>query len=780
MKKTITFLLLAFQISIYSQNIQLSEIMKGYEFIGFSPENIQWAPDNSEFYFQWNKENLDFVKYYAYNVKLEQIRALNDEELQTLPIDGFTPYKDEDGGIYSKGPNIYSWKPKSSPILIAQLFGKYTIHSAKTSEDFILSDGLNLFHYQLAPFKLRQITNFIESNSPSKNTESQTFLSEQQIQLFEIIREQEKRQIAKDNYEDKKQPYQLKPRYTEGQYLSSLAVSDNHEFCFYRLDDYPNNPPTHIEQYITNDGYSMSVSARPKVGANVPTHAMFLLDLKQDTLYTISFNQLSGIRDRPEYEFIYDSSLPKTLESDKKIIPHFHGFNDNSSKALIEVKSYDNKDRWICVYELTTNQLFEIDHQHDSAWIGGPGITGWNMVPGNVEWLNNDEFYFHSEESGYSNLLIYNIGQKKVSEIMPGKFEIHNTWHDKKNEYLYLESNVSHPGDRKIYRYNLKTSKFIELTLNPGKFEPYFSNDFANVAVLHSYSNKPEELYFTPNLSQWKLQQVTESRTEEFSAIEWIDPEIITFKAKDGTPVNARLYEPEEAKKNGAAVFFVHGAGYLQNAHHWWSVYYREYMFHNLLVEKGYTVMDIDYRASEGYGRDFRTGIYRFMGGKDLSDYIDAREWLIENKSIDEERIGIYGGSYGGFITLMALLTEPGKFKCGAAIRSVTDWAHYNHPYTSNILNIPEKDSIAYVRSSPIYYAENLVDELLILHGMMDDNVQFQDVVRLTQRFIELDKHTWNIVPYPIEPHGFKETSSWVDEYGRILNLFETHLNSKN
>ena len=149
---------------------------------------------------------------------------------------------------------------------------------------------------------------------------------------------------------------------------------------------------------------------------------------------------------------------------------------------------------------------------------------------------------------------------------------------------------------------------------------------------------------------------------------------------------------------------------------------------------------------------------------------------MINELGIDKDRIGIYGGSYGGFITLMALLTEPGKFKCGAALRSVTDWAHYNHEYTSNILNTPTSDSIAYMRSSPIYFADNLEDKLLMLHGIKDDNVQFQDVVRLSQRFIELGKDNWELAIFPLEPHSFKESSSWIDEYKRILKLFEDNL----
>jgi dipeptidyl aminopeptidase/acylaminoacyl peptidase len=238
--------------------------------------------------------------------------------------------------------------------------------------------------------------------------------------------------------------------------------------------------------------------------------------------------------------------------------------------------------------------------------------------------------------------------------------------------------------------------------------------------------------------------------------------------------VYARLYKP--SSPNGAAVIFVHGAGYTQNAHKWWASYFREYMFHNLLADRGYTVLDIDYRASAGYGRDWRTGIYRFMGGKDLEDHVDGARWLAEQHQVDPKRIGIYGGSYGGFITLMAMFTTPDVFAAGAALRPVTDWAHYNHGYTSDILNEPVTDSVAYAKSSPIYHAEGLKGHLLICHGMVDVNVHFQDAVRLSQRLIELGKDNWELAVYPMEDHGFVEPSSWTDEYKRILKLFDSTL----
>jgi dipeptidyl aminopeptidase/acylaminoacyl peptidase len=250
----------------------------------------------------------------------------------------------------------------------------------------------------------------------------------------------------------------------------------------------------------------------------------------------------------------------------------------------------------------------------------------------------------------------------------------------------------------------------------------------------------------------------------------------VMIPASDGVKVPARIYRPKDmnARAKGAAVIFVHGAGYLHNVHNYWSSYAREYMFNQYLASQGYVVLDIDYRASAGYGRDWRTAIYRWMGGRDLADQVDGSAYLQKNFGIHPERIGLYGGSYGGFITLMALFNAPKSFGAGAALRSVTDWAHYNHGYTARILNQPQADTLAYRRSSPIFFAEKLEDPLLMAHGMVDVNVHFQDIVRLTERFIELGKTGWELAVYPVEDHGFVRPDSWTDEYRRIFELFES------
>ena len=307
------------------------------------------------------------------------------------------------------------------------------------------------------------------------------------------------------------------------------------------------------------------------------------------------------------------------------------------------------------------------------------------------------------------------------------------------------------------------------------------SPDESKILVSNSLATRPTELFVQENAVGAEARQITQTVSDAFKQIAWQAPEIVAVPSShDAHPIYNRVYVPEgfdaERAEQYPAVVFIHGAGYLQNAHAGWSGYFREYMFHNLLTEQGYVVFDLDFRGSRGYGRDWRTAVYRQMGTPEVEDLVDVVKYMGENYNVDVERVGTYGGSYGGFLTFMALFKEPGLFQAGAALRPVSDWAHYNTGYTSNILNLPQDDPIAYRRSSPIYFAEGLEDALLINSPMVDDNVFFQDSVRLVQRLIELEKENFETAIFPVEPHGFVQPSSWLDQYRRIYKLFEENL----
>jgi dipeptidyl aminopeptidase/acylaminoacyl peptidase len=390
--------------------------------------------------------------------------------------------------------------------------------------------------------------------------------------------------------------------------------------------------------------------------------------------------------------------------------------------------------------------------------------------------LDDQTFYFQSEASGYSHLYTYNIRDNSKKQLTEGNWEVQSVQLAKDGKNFYISGNKEHPGITHFYSLPVKGGNLQQITSMKGGNEVTLSPDEQWLAINHSTMNTPWELYLQNNKANAKANQITESVSEEFKSYDWREPDMIKFQNRHGDDVYARVYPAKNPHQNKPAVVFVHGAGYLQNVHYWWSQYFREYMFNNMLADNGYTVIDIDYTASSGYGRNHRTGIYRHMGGKDLTDQVDGVKYLVDHYGVNPANVGIYGGSYGGFITLMGLFTEPDVFKSGAALRSVTDWAHYNHGYTANILNTPVEDPIAFKSSSPIYFADKLKGNLLMLHGMVDVNVQFQDIVRLNQRLIELGKENWELAVYPVEDHGFVQPSSWTDEYKRIFKLFENTL----
>lgn len=749
--------------------LSLKEIMKGNEFIGHQPENIRWSIDGSQVYFDWNPNNELGNSIYSYPITSKvpvvskaDVKSIVEHDQQQNSY--LTNYYGIEGALVS-----YDKKTKQQKLIFQSSTPIHSIQRTKDEHIVCFQQGSNIYSYNAKNGTILQITNFQSGDEKKTKTDS-SFLQKQQVELFQYIQDKNER---KEWY--KKQNITLYPFpkaiFYGNQSIENMQVSPNTNFISFRLSNYPNEKETHVEQHITMDGQTNSISARAKVNDEDASHRLGIYSRIQDTSYFIDFSKLSKIRKKPEY--LNDSTSYLT---DRKIIMHSLKFSKHFNTAVCDIRSYDNKDRWIVLIDLTSGTYTEIDHQHDEAWIGGPGISSWNGEEGTLGWLNDDAtIYFQSEETGYSHLYFYSNKTKTKKQITSGKWEVYQVQLSNDGSKFYITGNRSHPGNRDFLRYDIISQKIVPILIKDGYHEVFLSPDEKYLAVRYSYKNKPWELYTALNVSNTKLTQLTFSTTKSFNEYKWKEPDVVKIKGSDGKDIYARIYNPS-GEKNKAAVIFVHGAGYLQNAHNYWSNYHREYMFHNLLVDNGFTVLDIDYRASEGYGRDYRTAIYRHMGGRDLQDHIDGKDYLVNQLGIDSTRIGIYGGSYGGFISLMAMLTTPDEFPCAAALRSVTDWAHYNHEYTSNILNYPSTDPEAYKKSSPIYYADQLKGKLLMLHGMVDDNVQFQDVVRLSQRFIELGKENWELAVFPVEAHGFKESYSWHDEYRRIYELFYDEL----
>lgn len=760
--------------------LTIPEIMQGDGFVGHLPSHVNWSNNSDKIYFDWNPEAALSDSLYLYHLKNDKISKVDFETEYALASFDFIFNTDKTKKVYTKHGDVFLVDVSSNKTLQVTQTMDYESQAHFTDNDNKIAyvNEKNIYTWDLETGTTTQVTNFVNKEKTEKpKSEKDIWLEKDQLELFEVLRTRKEKSDKHDSLMtrfDTKKPLKI---VLDGKSVINQKMSPDGKYVTYVTTKKPENKKTIMPHYVTESGYTENENTRSKVGDELTEYSMFVYDIANKNNYPVVLDNLNGLDYIPEYTKEYPD---KPYKNDNRI-GYISGptWSSDGNYAVLDIIANDYKDRWIVLLNVEDGTIENLNHQHDEAWIAGPGIGGYGG--GVLGWMpDNKSIWYQSEKTGYSHLYTLNVNSKKEKALTAGSFEIYKPQISKDQKRWYFTANKNHPGDRQFYSMPIQGGTFTALTERIGNNEVVLSPDEKQMAILYSYSNKPTELYVKANpLFASKAtypKQITYSTSKVFNDYPWKDPEIISFKADDGAQVDARLYQPKTEVKNKAAVIFVHGAGYLQNAHKWWSSYYREYMFHNLLVDNGYTVLDIDYRGSAGYGRDWRTGIYRHMGGKDLSDQVDGAEYLIKNYDIDADKIGIYGGSYGGFITLMAMFNEAETFKAGAAIRSVGDWAAYNHGYTARILNTPVTDSLAYRRSSPIYFADGLEGDLLILHGMIDDNVHFQDMVRLSQRLIELGKENWEMAIYPIERHGFVEPSSWTDEYLRIYKLFQESL----
>ncbi|WP_397472250.1 S9 family peptidase, partial [Rheinheimera sp.] len=540
-----------------------------------------------------------------------------------------------------------------------------------------------------------------------------------------------------------------------------------------------------MPNYITGNGDIAAQKVRARVNdVNPEPQRVLLVSLQDGSSTELSYSSLPGYNEDVLAEVKAENAKARGEKyKSEKVIRAIGLMNDwywsqsairwhrNGEQVALMLKALDNKDRWIATVDLKQKKLIPQHRLHDDAWV--------NYAFNDFGWLNNSEsLYYLSEESGYSHLYVKPL-KGKAKKLTEGSFEVAGPVLTHDDAYIYFQANVKHPGNYEVYRTVLETGKTEQLTKLGGNTSFTLSPDESKLLLNFSTNLKPNELYVADAVVGAEVKPLTDTISAEFKQLPLVAPQIVAVPSSHGKqPVFAKVYYPKDYQQGEKrrAVIFNHGAGYLQNSDLGWSGYFREFLFHNLLTQQGYVVMDMDYRASKGYGRDWRTAIYRRMGTPEIEDLADGVNWLVDNSNVDRNRIGTYGGSYGGFMTFMALFTQPDLFQAGAALRPVSDWAYYNHAYTSNILNSPAIDPIAYQRSSPIYFTQGLKKPLLINAPMVDDNVFFQDVVRLVQRLIEQENNNFETAIYPVEPHGFRQPSSWLDEYRRIYKLFEQNL----
>jgi dipeptidyl aminopeptidase/acylaminoacyl peptidase len=705
-------------------------------------------------YFRWREDpepdqHSSTDPWYAASRDGRHVRQVPDSEVVSIPTGSIEWSLNRQRAAWSNGGNLFVWDARDGTRIVHTAGGSLgnvlitpdgaRVFFATQGVGFQSQEQADLWVYDVSTERTaQQATVFVRSKDDE--SESDEWLEAQQLELLEFIRRQRRDRETADSV----QRFSSLPRpqaipVEKGTLIRNIQLSpDGRHLTFMSMKDPSREHRTSYLEYINESGEATARDARPKVGAPRATYRLGIVAVEP----TVE-------RDSIEVRWVtHDTgdSVPRPT------IIHGPYWSPTGEAAVLQILSLDHKDRWIAWLNLEDTTTTIIDHQREDTWIGGPTVNGrWS--PGYLQWLpDGSGFGFTSAATGWSMLYLADR-DGNVTQLTNGDWEVRRVSLSPDGRRWYLETSMEHPGETHLYHMDVRGGDLERVTMGEGVHRSYVSPDGRRVTVTFATPKQMPDLYLLDNRPHANKTRITKSGTDEFYRYAWIDSEIISF--------------PD---------IYAHGCGECAQAvDKGWSRI-GSVVYANYLHQLGYRSASIDYRGSSGYGHANRTYGYRNMGVRDIDSGLPLLDILAERYGVDRDRIGVYGGSYGGFFTLMSLLRNPGAYAAGVALYPVTDWAHYNDGYTSRILNgTPVDDEEAYRVSSPIYYAEQLADPLMIQHGLVDGNVQIQDSFRFAQALMELGKD-FDLVVYPVEPHGWRQGSSRRDSYRRMTRWWDMHL----
>ncbi len=757
------FLLLTFCQTSFAQILTVRQIMAEPSIAGMRPDAERLSPDGTKVVFTWNADGKEPKNVYLWNGAGEAKIILRPSDL--VPARPPTPenklgygviVRDEFARARENQIGNIDWSPDSKKLLFTQNGDLWTL-------------------------------NLEGENKPKRLTKTQSpesfarWLDNRRIALLQS---------------------------------GNIFVIDTDQFSLVQLTREA-NPATFVSvQNATagKDGALMAyvVSDGSKQRALVVPNYLDEFTQAQNPRRGFSEQKVFVVKTDGSTERPFEAKLPKS--EGVGYIRSLRWAADNSSVIVDRIDKDLKRRQLFYIHDIGSKgeQVIPVTEETDPKWIAPLS----RFVEPNPK--NDAQLIFASEKDGFNHLYLATLERRapepnptgeirqenptdpgfssnvKITQLTKGSYEVDWAKWQADGKMVFYSSTEGGPETREFYAVFPENSERVKVYTGDDKGMrggAQIEEFDVNPTILFSASqwDKPTELFVGKLCVNCRglntPQQITKATPEDFKKISWVAPKFIDIPTKDGKVVKSKIYLPLRGAADltrSPMVIFVHGAGYLQNTINGWNNYYREFMFNELLAQKGYVVLDIDYRGSAGYGRDWRTDVYDFLGGPDYDDHIDAIDFMVKNYGVDAKKVGVYGGSYGGFMAGMLVMRAPDKIAAAAALRPVFDWKNYyasSPVYTAERLGFPDKNPEAYKRSSPIAYAEKLERPLLILHGMQDDNVHVQDSVQLVEKLIRLGKTQYfEAMLYPAENHAFTRPESWTDEYERILTFFEKHL----
>ncbi len=469
------------------------------------------------------------------------------------------------------------------------------------------------------------------------------------------------------------------------------------------------------------------------------------------------------------YSLAMDKTTTVQLEEDKEFyLPRIMWTNDPNKIMLYKMNRHQNNLQ-LLLADAQTGQTTLALEENNKYFI---------EITDDIRFLkNNKEFIWSSEKSGYNHLYLYDFNGKEKAKLTQGDYDVINFYGvDEEKSRIYYRAAEKNSREKQIYSADLKGKNKLTLIGNPGTNSAQFSSTFDYFVNTNStintppsyvvYNSKGKEVRTIENNNDLKkdLQSITTSPVEFFD-----------FKTKDDVSLNGWMIKPTDFDPNKQYPVFMYlygGPGSQQVTDSWKSF---NYWWFQMLAQNGYVVACVDNRGTGARGEEFRKMTYMNLGHLETIDQIEAAKYLGGLPYTDKSRIGIFGWSYGGYMSSLCLLKGNDVFKAAIAVAPVTNWRWYDTVYTERYMRTEEENPKGYAENSPINFADRLKGKYLLVHGMGDDNVHWQNTVEMANALISANKQ-FDTYFYPNRHHGITGGNARLHLYTKMTNFIYENL----
>ncbi len=468
------------------------------------------------------------------------------------------------------------------------------------------------------------------------------------------------------------------------------------------------------------------------------------------------------------YSFENDSSIRANIEDDDFYIPRMKWNKQNHKLAYTLLNRHQN-DLKLNLIDASTMTEKTLLHETSTTYID---------VDEDLTFLKDNSFIWTSEHDGFNHIYLYNSSGELIKQLTKGNWEVTSFYgYNEKKERLYYQSTETGSINRGVYSIRLSGKGKQKLSVEDGSNSANFSKNFNYYINTLSSANTPSvySLNKAKNGKQLKVIENNNVLKTTLSSYRLPEKKFLTIKTTEGVELNAWMIKPADFNptKEYPVFMYVYGGPGSQTVQNNWGG--SNYMWFEMLAQKGYIVVSVDNRGTGGKGADFKKSTYKELGKFEIQDQIEAAKYLGSLPYVDKERIGMFGWSYGGYMTSLAMTKGAGIFKMGIAVAPVTNWRFYDSVYTERYMQTPQENGNGYDENSPINHVSKLKGAYLLVHGSADDNVHYQNTMRMIEALVQANKQ-FDLFIYPDKNHGIYGGNTRLHLYNKMTKFIEDNL----